>query len=573
MRSYDVDVISCLEKDLSRTFENEAQSYSAVALRRDIFKKYVSHLKEDAEKAGLEKFLAVNSRCKEFCFSVTGLPSVDQEIIGEIRNFIYRFLLTSGLPSLSLGEILSRGKVGPGASLGAWGTDFYTKLFSSPLTTTRLSLYEAYKLHFSADPRYNAAERLRCYSFGDPKTVQGNRLSFVPKTNDICRTICTEPGLNMFFQLGLGDWIVDRLRHRVGIDLSNQQAVNRRLARIGSRFGSFATIDLSSASDSLSLRMIEAIFPRDFVAWLMLLRSPKSQLPDGSWIELGMVSTMGNGFTFPLQTLLFTACVLAVFKCSGIKARYKKQRVLREDLFSLSPTTRLPNFAVFGDDIIVPSLIAKKVVSTLELLGFQVNGEKTFLEGPFRESCGADCFKGKAVRPVHILCLETPQDRFVALNRLNEWTAITGIPLRETVQYLLRTVPFRPVPMSENADGGVRVPLSEAGRLKRSKRYQSPIYRCWRAEPPKLRITDEVLVPRRARRRIYNPYGLWITFLRGDMDRGMIPIRSHTATRYVTKSCIAPSWDYVRTMNRLDGGFGGRLHLVDAVLANLEQIS
>jgi hypothetical protein len=557
--SYSDKLIQYLESDLSHEFATEATRYAAHSLREDVLKKYVSAIKDDAEQRGLEKFLAVNRRCKEFRLEVLSSDVQAQEWLGEVKNFIYRFLLTSGLPSLTLGEILSRGKVGPGASLGAWGNDFYTKLFSSPLTCTSLSLYAAYRLHHLGDPRYESAEKLRSYSFGGPRLVPGNRLSFVPKTNDICRTICTEPTLNMFFQLGLGDWITDRLRWRVGIDLSSQQSVNRRLARIGSRTGSFSTIDLSSASDSLSRQMIREIFPRDFVAWLDLTRSPVSTLPDGSVVELAMVSTMGNGFTFPLQTLLFTACVAAVFKCSGRKIRYKKGKWL-------------PNFAVFGDDIILPTSLGSDVIRLLGLLGFEVNSSKTFLEGPFRESCGGDYFKGKVVRPVHIRALATPQDRYVALNRLNEWTAQTGIPLRQTVQFLLGTVRFRPVPLWENADSGVRVPLCLAGKLSRSRRYQSPVYKRWVASPPKLVVSDEVLAPRRARRRIYNPYGLWITFLRGDMQRGVIPIRSHSATRYVTKSAVAPNWDYERTMTHRSGVFGGRLSLLEAVLTNLEQV-
>jgi len=559
LSSYSDEVLSDLVDDLTRTFAYEHQRFSAEALKSSIFKKYVTFLKDDAEALGLKKFLAVNQRCKDFKLVVGRDDVLLQEQIGEVRNFIYRFLLTNSVPQLSLGSILSRGKVGPGASIGAWGNDFYTKLFSSPLSVTRRSLYEAYVLHFKDDPRYDRAERLRSYSFGDPLLVPGNRLSFVPKTNDICRTICTEPTLNMFYQLGLGDWLTDRLRFKVGIDLSSQQDVNRRLARIGSRTGSFSTIDLSSASDSLSRTMIREIFPRDFVAWLDLFRSPNSRLPDGSLVELEMVSTMGNGFTFPLQTLLFTACVIATFRALGVKPRFRKGN-------------RLPNFAVFGDDIIVPTEIAGHVIRLLSCLGFEVNCNKTFLEGPFRESCGGDYFKGRVVRPVHILRLDTQQDRFIALNRLNEWSAQTGIPLRKTIQGLLRTVSFRPVPLQDNLDSGVRVPLSMAGRLKRSKRYQSPIYRRWVALPPKLTVTDEVLVPRRARKRIYNPYGLWITFLRGDMQRGVIPIRSHSATRYVTKSSVAPNWDYVETMNRTLCGFGGRSRLLDAILINLEQV-
>jgi hypothetical protein len=558
MSDYYGELTSCLRQDLHGLMALSPSQYaSAEGLQSCIFKKCITLVDPQAERRGLEKFLEVNGRCGLWTLQMSS--DRDKELVGEAKNFIYRFLLDSGLPSLTFAHILNRGRMGPGSSILASGFDFYTKLFSSQLSTTRLLLDRAFRLFFDEDPRYRSAEILRRYSFGDPVVVPGNRLSFVPKSNDICRTICTEPSLNMFFQLGLGEWLAERLRSKVGINLSTQQFVNRRLARIGSRTDRFSTIDLSSASDSLSLGMVSEMFPRDFVAWLHLLRSPVSSLPfNGGTVNLNMISTMGNGYTFPLQTLLFTACVVSALRVSGIKPRFRKGR-------------RLPNFAVFGDDIIIPTECLDDLLRLLHLLGFVVNSDKTFHKGPFRESCGGDYYRGRPVRPVYLRSLETPQDRCVAINRLNEWTAMTGIPLRNCVQYLIKTVPFRPVPLWENLDAGIRLPLSLAGRLRKSRRYQSPIYRRWVAAAPQLKVTDEVIVPRRARRRIFNPYGLWISFLRGDMERGKIPIRSLTATRYMTKTSVAPNWDH-ETTNPFSWGFGGRMSLLAASALNLEQV-
>jgi len=57
---------------------------------------------------------------------------------------------------------------------------------------------------------------------------------------------------------------------------------------------------------------------------------------------------------------------------------------------------------VYGDDIIVPSESYDMVSWALECFGFQVNPEKSFSTGPFRESCGTDAFAGTNVRPIFV---------------------------------------------------------------------------------------------------------------------------------------------------------------------------
>ena len=86
---------------------------------------------------------------------------------------------------------------------------------------------------------------------------------------------------------------------------------------------------------------------------------------------------MGNGFTFPLETLIFWA--LTASACEG-------------DVDSVS---------VYGDDIICPRERADDVIDTLTMCGFKINLEKSFVEGPFRESCGCDYYKGIDIRPFY----------------------------------------------------------------------------------------------------------------------------------------------------------------------------
>jgi hypothetical protein len=115
-------------------------------------------------------------------------------------------------------------------------------------------------------------------------------------------------------------------------------------------------------------------------------------LVDGKWHRLEKFSSMGNGYTFELETCVF-ACLIAA--CLQLKGR---AGVLGHDFF------------VYGDDLIVPSDTAKLVIDTLAWVGFKVNSDKSFTDGSFRESCGGDYLRGEPVRAFYLkqdLCYGT----------------------------------------------------------------------------------------------------------------------------------------------------------------------
>lgn len=210
--------------------------------------------------------------------------------------------------------------------------------------------------------------------------VPGNRFTTVPKNAKTERGICIEPDLNVYGQLGIGKVLKRLLKRVLGIDL-NSQEWNRFLAEMAFTWR-LATLDLSQASDLTARRLVEELFPSDWVYLFDLFRSPKT-LFRGNWVELEKWSSMGNGYTFELETLIFASVVLAVLE-------------LRE------AATDWAHCAIFGDDIIVPSRHAVAVVEALEDFGFKVNGSKTHLAGAFYESCGTDWFAGKPVQPFYI---------------------------------------------------------------------------------------------------------------------------------------------------------------------------
>lgn len=206
------------------------------------------------------------------------------------------------------------------------------------------------------------------------------RLEFVPKNAKTYRSIVVEPVLNGMLQAGIGDHI-SRLLKRVGVDIKDQSR-NKNLARSGSITGELATLDLSSASDTISYQLVKFLLPGD---WFSLLNASRSASVTyrGRESRLEKFSSMGNGFTFPLETLIFWALTTESVSAGGVLPIDHEQ------------------IGVYGDDIICPVHRVHNVIRTLTFCGFQINLEKSYWEGPFRESCGGDYYLGFDIRPFY----------------------------------------------------------------------------------------------------------------------------------------------------------------------------
>lgn len=198
-----------------------------------------------------------------------------------------------------------------------------------------------------------------------------NEVTFVPKDAKTDRAIAIEPHLNIFVQLGQGALLRRQLR-RAGIDLDKQADKNRALVRSAQK-RELATIDLSSASDTIAEQLVWLLLPYDWASFLNVSRVDFSMVGDTE-VKLEKFSSMGNGFTFELETLIFWALA----KASGASVA-----------------------VAFGDDIIVERQYADLLIRTLNSLGFSVNTRKTFLSGSFFESCGTDVWRGVDVRPCY----------------------------------------------------------------------------------------------------------------------------------------------------------------------------
>lgn len=210
----------------------------------------------------------------------------------------------------------------------------------------------------------------------------GNLVCTVPKNITTNRTIAMEPEINQFCQRSIGDCINRRLKV-FGVDLNNQR--NNQYACSIARQQSYATIDLKNASNSVNARVVETLLPPD---WWYLVSVTRSQFGSfdkrsdvlsskGSWFEYQMLSSMGNGFTFELESALFLAICMSI----GVP---------------------LYDTYVYGDDIIIPQAFVNQLIGVLGILGFSVNAEKSFTEGAFFESCGVFIFNDVDVTPFKI---------------------------------------------------------------------------------------------------------------------------------------------------------------------------
>lgn len=237
-----------------------------------------------------------------------------------------------------------------------------------------------------------------------PNFVDGNIMFTVPKTSNIDRVAAKEPDLNMFVQKGFGDYIRSRLK-LFGVNLDDQTR-NQRLALEGSITGKLATVDLSSASDSISSMLVSALLPPSWFMVLDACRSKWTYIPTEQGYERhenSMFSSMGNGFTFELESLIFWALTRSV--CRFLHAKGQ--------------------ISVYGDDIICPVSAFKALRQVFMFFGFKVNTKKSRYTGGFRESCGKHYFYGEDVSPFYVREPIYHQSRLIHfLNRFRVWSQI-----------------------------------------------------------------------------------------------------------------------------------------------------
>ncbi len=485
-------------------------------LTADFLKKFRGFNSEDPQGAAEKTFAAAEKRCLETNRRIRRLrngaraPYLNSIILMAQRK------IAKVLGPFSVTELLDSACWGPGVTSSVKGsfTDAVNKFQARPDVSPNFARKAAELISFL--PSWSAL--LADCDHGTWVTpllhvIQGNSVAFVPKTALTHRIIAVEPHVNVFFQLGLGRMIRKRLKRKAHVDLDDQ-SINQRLAQVGSIDGSLATIDLASASDTLSKELVRDLLGEDWFAWLDMVRCHSGRFPDKKFHLYEKFSSQGNGFTFDLESLIFWAVASSVVEKSGFNNFWTN---------------------VMGDDIIVPSRCYLRTARILSLLGFEINTKKSFYRGPFRESCGKDYWQGFNVRPVYLKDIPTTPLHWLrianAIRRLSsQWLKSYGenSSLKAAYDFCVSRVPqeFRLKIPDGYGDGGLIVNFDEACPPIASDGWEGFLFNHFSTKSERIEVTSRSLMVAGTHR---------------ISERGnFVPLRDRVSIKKVTS--IVPSW-------------------------------
>jgi hypothetical protein len=346
-----------------------------------LYKMEGSYTPED-EKAVFDKFINVDA---ELASLPEEFPTFGQDMVRAIENA--RILLWGCLRDFDPWDIIPRH--GPGAVATGekqWEKFYFKRCFRKLDRVYSFAEYFYLNLNHLCDEvsLYHPAmddyvEEARAKACAVPKDSRGPRL------------ISEEPLEIQWIQQGLKGAIVKAITSKRSpacgyVNFDNQE-INRNLALMHSRGDSdFVTLDLSDASDRVSLWLVEKLFPKRIFEALYASRSESTMLPDGRTIKLNKFAPMGSAVCFPVEALVFWSISVGVL----VNIRHCG------DLYKLPPVY------VYGDDIIMRKQDYDLVRPTFEKLKLRFSEGKCCTGRFFRESCGCDAFKGKDVTPVRI---------------------------------------------------------------------------------------------------------------------------------------------------------------------------
>jgi hypothetical protein len=283
-------------------------------------------------------------------------------------------------------------KHGPGATADKLTSN---GKYMSRYWTRRLENVFHFGDFLSPNARYSSEDWSDGIDLLEPGTELPSRVISVPKTQKAPRIIAIEPSSVQYVQQG----ILESLTRATNRDLigsfisSDSQEPNQLLAQQAS-YGLLATLDLSEASDRVSLNHVKSITSGNplFQEAILACRSERASVPGQGIISLSKFASMGSALCFPLEAMVFLTIIFL-----GIE---------RERGYHFSDRREFSRYIgmvrVYGDDIIIPVEYVHTVVDLLEHFGAKVNRRKSFWTGRFRESCGKEYYDGHDVSIVKV---------------------------------------------------------------------------------------------------------------------------------------------------------------------------
>lgn len=300
------------------------------------------------------------------------------------RHLGYRGLRSTIAPWLSRVDVTDlHPRHGPGVALDC-GTFRTTRIKAEKYRSTRYTPAMQY-----VDRKFYGHSLMHPFGINVCQE-DASMLQFVPKSYSKYRSIAVEPSGKMWYQQA-GLRVLDQLfrsdlylRRRIRLrDASH----NMSLAKEGSIDRSFATIDLSSASDCVTWELVKECSRGTPLYPLILASRTRSVItPTGEEHELQSFATMGSALCFPIECLVFAGIVETCILDRGHDPRRSR-------------------YSVYGDDIVVETRYAQDVLSALSRYGFKPNLDKTFTDSSpltFRESCGGEYVNGVDVTPLRV---------------------------------------------------------------------------------------------------------------------------------------------------------------------------
>jgi len=327
---------------------------------------------------------------KEVNYADSILPDSDVSEFGRMGRLLFGRLFSAVDRDIYTGSIVP--KHGPGATAEKLTSN--GKYLNGYWTDRLEEVFHVGDFLFPNARYFN--EHYDEVDFLEPEAEMPSRVISVPKTQKTPRIIAIEPTTVQYVQQGLLESITNHTQSSLmnGFIGSDSQEPNQLLAQKGSSDGSLATLDLSEASDRVSLKLVEELLANNPLSKRAILacRSQRASVPGHGEITLSKFASMGSALCFPIEAMVFlTIIFLAIEKEQGY--RFSKESDFRRFLGRVR---------VYGDDLIVPIDYVHTVVDQLEHFGARVGRHKSFWIGRFRESCGKEYYEGHDVSIVKV---------------------------------------------------------------------------------------------------------------------------------------------------------------------------